>query len=469
MSSAVNSTRSLTLLTINDDILLSILECAELQSMHSLERTYIRLHSFLRNSRTILALLRSESHPNPLLTLMRFPALAVYNSGVILDVLLTGPKPPLFHVEMLLWVLAYRWKFGAAATKVQSKAAEWYGADIVGKIKGSVDLASARLEPLAEPRPIEKSIIRGFFTLKAFEDLFTSRQMDRYERWAHLTRMLEGEGFPLVVYFQCRERVNPHVERAILYDTRIGQSLRLSDIFSRLPLYSCKPDLKRVLFFLYKAATTSEKEEFRNIIRTKVETGDFRAFDYIRQNYWNIYKTAAHTPTFKNNLLRYLIRHSKSLPQMSTLILDPDITISLPELHNDIIILMREDKPLIGWLTFTRLFRLHHRAIRVIEPAGNAVETLMLQTINVAEWMSPGSGELPGLVNPPTTDYFSVLEGWIKDGTSDWRPSVAACEIMKMRGECRRRVRTLGLLEWLQNERGRMDERARNALQPLRG
>ncbi|KAJ3040979.1 hypothetical protein HDV00_010051 [Rhizophlyctis rosea] len=170
------------------------------------------------------------------------------------------------------------------------------------------------------------------------------------------------------------------------------------------------------------------------------------------------------TEHFKVSTLRYAVSTSTLLEHTAPIIASGIVDINLAYLLDPF---MRQETSLEGWCRALEALQQHHpisstknyqKSRRTWCGTSPQFDSMMRDRLEHAEKAVAG---VPSLMMPhtainptpytTTTDYFAIIEGWIKEGRIEWRPAV---------GDCYNWVEGVGeLLEWLMDEGERRRDR----------
>ncbi|KAJ3039979.1 hypothetical protein HDV00_011534 [Rhizophlyctis rosea] len=464
-----------TLTTINDDVLLAILQSVPLTTMYNLSCTCRRLHIFLRDTKTVIPLFRSAPPYHAMTSLAQFPQWAIPNNGAVVDAIVSGPKPPLFYVEEFMASMQDQPAFQSAVQKLAAKSVGWYphiSEDLVEAVKGYVPL-TAKTPPNEKMSP----------SMRRFSEIFEDEDEPLADN--RLQQMLEEELFPLGQYFRYIDLAHRkevwydelYEEHTVISHPRIQQLVTFSDVLPRLGGYFAWTHLQDFIRSLYARSSPAETTVFQSCVRHQLETTEgLQNFANMLAIFPNLFAQCAHTDTFKVCTLRHAIRTSTLLDCIEPFVASGAVIDNIYLLW-DLECTLRNEGDLKGWCKVIAAFQRHRpvsKANSVWCKSPQKFDIMMRETLEHAERAAAG---VPSqLIHPPvpaTTDYFVILESFIREGEIEWRPTVANCvKWVEGRGNgYRHRAkrgefqpdRLIGLLEWLMDEREKADAEKRRA------
>ncbi|KAJ3034723.1 hypothetical protein HDV00_004769 [Rhizophlyctis rosea] len=451
-----------TLTTINDDVLLLILQYLPLTCMRTLECTSVRLHNFTHNPRTATALFQITPRHKALSRLTQFPRWALQSNGAVLAAILAGPKPPLIDIETLLDVPRFG-PLAAVSDTVRTKLPEWYPPT---PLRPSRDVI---LIILGKVLPWSVSRFGRIFEQASSTDNVTVDDMVKL--------MLEDEMFPMATYFPTINKNAPPTltERLMLQHPKVRQHIKLSDLLPRVRQYLVYRSTVDILRSIYSNAPPSDKIAFDQHLQHLIEASDhWGVFQGVMLLCPHILNQSALSDTAKSWALQHAIRKSTFLDKIEPWVAD-GASLEDGDLRRILDDLARNGMPLDGWCSAIAAFQKHCptsernttwcRTMRDFDK-------LMRDVLIHGERLAAGVGStlpIKGTWSVQTThgytskrDYFTELEGWIRDGRIEWRPTVAKCELWVEEYRTRRKysglmpARLAGLLGWL---RERAEER----------
>ncbi|KAJ3038561.1 hypothetical protein HDV00_000491 [Rhizophlyctis rosea] len=331
--------RSPTLTTINNDVLLSILQNIPLTYMRGLESTCRHLHAYIHDPKIVIPLF-SSAPQHPMVSLSQYPYWALAEKGMILDYVLAGPKPPLFYVEEFLARARYRPSFADATIKLTRKFGQWYPS-----LPETLTLFGDPSAPMCF----------DLMTTSRFRRIFESAHL--YPEWLFqelLQRMRQEELLP---FFECFNRLRSDYvmddEIEFLNRPEVLPYLPLRDLLPRLRYYLPElpdyPELFHLVQSLVDTAAPAEVLVLEKHILQLCEDGyiDRPQFEGILAIYPSILTKRAAHQKIKNLYLKYILHHSTLLWQIDSLVAGGAwCDMANPTLAQNI---MREKKNLEGW------------------------------------------------------------------------------------------------------------------------